>query len=161
MRLSKKDREAIIFSAREISPDASIFFIWVNAHNNFRLFDSKAETNGSMQRGSFVKISRRRLLLSTTGYNAYRKILGTPRPLELAGDKYEPNSNDPVACDARTIAHQVLSLTKLNWKSTDSFTAEPITIKYAREIAYLTAAFIRQGEPFKLHKVLEKTPWFI
>jgi hypothetical protein len=56
---------------------------------------------------------------------------------------------------------QVLSLTKLNWASTDSLCAEPITTKYAADIAYLTAAFMRQGSDFKLHPVLERTPWFI
>jgi hypothetical protein len=40
-------------------------------------------------------------------------------------------------------------------------TAEPITIKYAGDIAYLTAAFLRQREPFQLHQVLERTPWFL
>jgi len=56
----------------------------------------------------------------------------------------------------------VLSLTKLNWASTDSLSAEPITTEYARDIAYLTAAFLRQhGETFRLHPVLERTPWFI
>ena len=67
----------------------------------------------------------------------------------------------PVECEARTLALQVLNLTKLNWASTDSFIAEPITIKYAGDIAYLTAAFLRQHEPFQLHKVLERTPWFL
>ncbi len=55
----------------------------------------------------------------------------------------------------------VLSLTKLNWASTDSLCAEPITTKYAGDIAYLTAAFLRQGGVFRLHPVLERTPWFI
>jgi hypothetical protein len=60
------------------------------------------------------------------------------------------------------LAAQVLSLTKLNWASTDSLCAEPITIKYAGDIAYLTAAFLRQsGASFRLHPVLERTPWFI
>jgi hypothetical protein len=53
-------------------------------------------------------------------------------------------------------------LTKLNWASTDSLCGEPITTKYAGDIAYLTDAFLRQKEPgFKLHPVLERTPWFI
>jgi hypothetical protein len=56
---------------------------------------------------------------------------------------------------------QILSLTKLNWASTDSLCAEPITTKYAGDIAYLTAAFMRQGREFKLHDALEHTPWFI
>ena len=161
VRISKEDYEAILFGVRNVAPDASVSFVWVNGHNNFRLFDSKVETDGSIQRGSFVPISRRRLLLSTTGSNVYRKALGTPRPLEISADHYRPDSTQPVSCDARSLALQVLSLTKLNWASTDSFTAEPITIKYARNIAYLTAAFLRQHEPFQLHPVLERTPWFV
>jgi hypothetical protein len=101
------------------------------------------------------------LLLSTTGYNAYRTALGTPRPLEIVADNYRAGAISPAECEARTLALQVLNLTKLNWASTDSFTAEPITIKYAGDIAYLTAAFLRQREPFQLHPVLERTPWFV
>jgi hypothetical protein len=40
-------------------------------------------------------------------------------------------------------------------------TGEPITTKYAGAIAYLTAAFLRQKEAFKLHPALERTPWFL
>lgn len=161
VRISKENYAAILSGVRSVSPDASVSFVWVNVHNNFRLFDSRAETDGSIQRGSFVPISRRRVLLSTTGYNAYRKALGTPRPLEISADLYRPGSTVPVECEARTLALQVLNLTKLNWASTDSFTAEPITTKYAGDIAYLTAAFLRQREPFQLHRVLERTPWFV
>ncbi|ASC71902.1 hypothetical protein XM38_028560 [Halomicronema hongdechloris C2206] len=161
VRISKEDYNAVLLGVREVAPDASVSFVWVNSHNNFRLFDSKVETDGSIQRGSFVSISRRRLLLSTTGTNVYRKSLGTPRPLEISVDHYRPGSIEPEKCDLRSLALQVLSLTKLNWASTDSFTSEPITTKYAGNIAYLTAAFLRQSEPFKLHPVLERTPWFV
>lgn len=161
VRISKDDYTAILSGVRDVAPDASVSLVWVNVHNNFRLFDSRAETDGSIQRGSFVPISRRRVLLSTTGYNAYRKVLGTPRPLEISADHYRAGATAPVECEARTLALQVLNLTKLNWASTDSFTAEPITIKYAGDIAYLTAAFLCQREPFQLHQVLERTPWFI
>src|SRR6266702_557595 len=161
VRISKDDYSAILSGVRSVAPDASVTFVWVNVHNNFRLFDSRAETDGSMQRGSFVPISRRRVLLSTTGYNAYRKALGTPRPIEISANKYRPDSTVAVECEARTLAVQVLNLTKLNWASTDSFSAEPITTKYAGDIAYLTAAFLRQREPFLLHRVLERTPWFV
>ena len=161
VRISRKDYSAILGGIREVAPDASVAFVWVNAHNNFRLFDSRPETDGSLRRGSFVPISRRRLLLSRTGYNTYRKAMGTPRPLEISADLYPPKSDDPVECDHRVMAVQVFNLTKLNWASTDAFTGEPITIKYASNIAYLTAAFLRQREPFRLHRVLEETPWFI
>ena len=51
----------------------------------------------------------------------------------------------------------ILSLT-LNWASTDSLCAEPITTKYAGDVAYLTAAFMRQDGSFRLHPVLERRP---
>jgi predicted HTH transcriptional regulator len=161
VRISKADYTAILSGVRSVSPDASVSFVWVNRHNNFRLFDSRAETDGSVQRGSYVSISRRRVLVSTTGYNTYRKALGTPRPLEVSADHYRSGATTAVECEARTLALQVLNLTKLNWASSDSFTSEPITIKYAGDIAYLTAAFLRQREPFQLHRVLERTPWFV
>jgi hypothetical protein len=161
VRISKDDYAAILSGVRNIAADASVSFVWVNTHTNFRLFDSRPESDGSVQRGSFVPISRRRVLVSTTGYNAYRKAMGTPRPLEVSAAHYRAGANTPIECDARTLAIQVLNLTKLNWASTDSFSADPITVKYARDIAYLTAAFLRQREPFQLHRVLERTPWFI
>jgi hypothetical protein len=161
LRVSKEDYSSIISTVRSIVPEASVMFVWINGHSNFRLFDSRAESDGSIARGSYVQISKRRTLLSTTGHNVYRKAMGTPRPLELVGDLYPPQSDRSDPCDARTLALHALSLTKLNWASTDSFSAEPITIKYAGDIAYLTAAFLRQREPFELHSVLERTPWFI
>jgi hypothetical protein len=87
--------------------------------------------------------------------------MGTPRPLEITADLYRTGADRPTECDHRVLAVQVLSLTKLNWASTDAFTGGPITLKYAGDIAYLTAAFLRQREPFRLHRVLERTPWFI
>jgi len=87
--------------------------------------------------------------------------MGTPHPLELTALHFASRDEDPSDYDQRSLALQVLSLTKLNWASTDAFCGEPITIKYASDIAYLTAAFLRQREPFTLHPTLEATPWFI
>jgi hypothetical protein len=109
VRISKEDYRAVLSGVRGIAPDASVSFVWINVHNNFRLFDSRVETDGSIQRGSFVPISRRRLLLSTTGTNVYRKALGTPRPLEVSVDHYRPDSIEPVTRDARSLALQVSS----------------------------------------------------
>jgi len=87
--------------------------------------------------------------------------MGTPRPLELNALHFGTQKDEPADYDQRSLALQVLSLTKLNWASTDAFCGEPITVKYAGDIAYLTAAFLRQREPFQLHPALESTPWFI
>ena len=161
VRISREDRAAILKAARLVRPDMSITFVWVNSHSNTRLFDTKPETDGSVRRGSYVSLSRRSVVLSTTGTNPYRRAMGTPRPIELSVMHFEPHTDKPTGYDGRSLAIQVLSLTKLNWASTDAFCGEPITVDYASDIAYLTAAFIRQKEPFKLHQVLESTPWFI
>ena len=161
VRISRDDRTAILKSLRSVAPDVSATFVWINSHNNSRLFDARPESDGSVRRGSFVPLSRRKILLSTTGHNPFRKAMGTPRPLELSALHFSPRSDVPADYDQRSLAVQVLSLTKLNWASTDAFCGEPITVKFAGDIAYLTAAFLRQREPFLLHPSLESTPWFI
>lgn len=161
VRISREDRTAILDAARSVAPGVALTFIWVNGHGNTRLFDTKPETDGSVRRGSYVSLSQRTALLSTTGTNPYRKAMGTPRPLELSAMHFAPGKDNPIDYDQRSLALQVLSLTKLNWASTDAFCGEPITVKYAGDIAYLTAAFLRQGGEFKLHSALESTPWFI
>ncbi len=91
----------------------------------------------------------------------YRKALGTPQVIEINAWTEHPENAPDSPPDLKALAVHVLSLTKLNWSSTDSLCAEPITTKYAGNIAYLTDAFLRQGLTFNLHKVLEKTPWFL
>lgn len=114
-----------------------------------------------MSRGSYVMASPNQIYLSTTGYNSYRKVLGTPQVLEINIWTDRPENAPHSPPDLKALAVHILSLTKLNWASTDSLCAEPITTKYAGDIAYLTDAFLRQGSIFRLNKVLEKTPWFL
>ena len=159
-KLSQFDREAILKAARKIRPEGTYTFVWINSHHNVRFYDRRPETDGSLRRGSYVEASANKLYLSTTGYNPFRRVMGTPKPLEVSAWVERPVGGDRRP-DLRVLALQVLSLTKLNWASTDAFCGEPITLKYAGDIAYLTAAFLRQSEPFKLHPSLETTPWFI
>lgn len=161
-RFSRADREAIVRGARKICPNGRFTFIWINSHHPLRFFDRTAGTDGSMSRGRFVVGAPNQIYLSTTGYNQYRKIIGTPLALEINAYNIDNTSDDNLSFQHRAIAQQILSLTKLNWASTDSLCGEPITIKYAKDIARLTAAFQRQQRgAFTLHPVLEKTPWFI
>lgn len=160
-RFSREDRQAILGAARGVLPRGKFVFVWINTDHNVRLYDSRPEGDGSLARGSYVLAGRSQLYLSTTGFNPYRRALGTPKALEV-NVLTEPRPGSPrLDADLRSLAAQVLSLTKLNWASTDSLCAEPITTKYAGDIAYLMAAFMRQGRSFKLHPVLETTPWFI
>ncbi len=160
-KLAKVDRNSILEAARKVRPQGTFTFVWINSHHNVRLYDNRPETDGSLRRGSYVEAAGNRIYLSTTGYNPFRRSLGTPKPLEVSAWVHRPEGLPRAEPDLRVLAVQVLNLTKLNWASTDSFCGEPITLKYAGDIAYLTAAFLRQSEPFTLNPVLEKTPWFI
>ena len=159
-KLSRPDREAILAAARKIRPEGLYTFVWINSHHNVRFYDRRPDTDGSLRRGSYVEAGANKLYLSTTGYNPFRRMMGTPKPLEVSAWVERPDGGGDRP-DLRVLALQVLSLTKLNWASTDAFCGEPITLKYAGDIAYLTAAFLRQSEPFRLHPSLETTPWFI
>ena len=159
-KFSHFDREAILKAARKIRPEGIYTFVWINSHHNVRFYDRRPDTDGSLRRGSYVEAGANKIYLSTTGYNPFRRAMGTPKPLEISAwvDRPDGGGHRP---DFRALALQVLSLTKLNWASTDAFCGEPVTLKYAGGIAYLTAAFLRQSEPFNLHRSLETTPWFI
>lgn len=160
-KLANVDRNSILEAARKVRPQGVFSFAWINSHHNVRFYDNRPETDGSLRRGSYVESADNKIYLSTTGYNPFRRSLGTPMPLEVSTWVRQPEALQRTDPDLRVLAVQVLNLTKLNWASTDSFCGEPITLKYAGDIAYLTAAFLRQSEPFNLHPVLENTPWFI
>jgi predicted HTH transcriptional regulator len=160
-KFSRFDRRAVIEAARRVRPQGTFSFVSINSHHDVRLFDSRPETDGSLPRGNYVVLSPSQFLLSTTGHNPYRKALGTPQMLEVKTWIDSAEGSPSQIPDLRVLALQILSLTKLNWASTDSLCGEPITTKYAGDIAYLTAAFLRQKPDFQLHKVLERTPWFI
>jgi len=160
-KMSATERTSISKAARKIVPEGIFSFVWINSDHNVRFYDNRPETDGSLRRGSYVQVAPNQIYLSTTGYNAYRQALGTPKPLEITGWTERPNGSFKDQPDLRVLGVQVLNLTKLNWASTNSFCGLPVTLKYAGNIAYLTAAFLRQSEPFKLHPVLERTPWFI
>lgn len=160
-KFSREDQAAILRAARSVRPQGTCSFVWINTHHNVRLYDSRVETDGSLSRGSYVITSPNQIYLSTTGYNPYRKALGTPVVLEINIWTEQPSGVPNPVPDLKALAVQILSLTKLNWASIDSLCAEPITTKYAGDIAYLTDTFLRQNQSFCLHPVLEKTPWFI
>jgi argonaute-like protein implicated in RNA metabolism and viral defense len=161
-KFSREDRDAVLRAARGVRPRGTYVFVWINTHHHVRLYDDRPETDGSLARGRYALASSNQIYLSTTGYNPYRRALGTPHVLEVNARVERPPGAPAGAPDLRAIAAQILSLTKLNWASSDSLCAEPITTKYAGDIAYLTAAFMRQGGPaFRLHPVLERTPWFL
>lgn len=158
-KFSKIDREYILKAVHSVKPHATVNFVWINIGHNIRMFDSRIEGNGSLSRGSYAIMGKHQFYLSTTGYNVMKKSLGTPIMLEI-NVRTEPYHQEHTLA-YRVIAQHLLSLTKLNWSSTQSINGEPVTTKYAHNIASLSSVFYRRKGEFKLHKVLEQTPWFI
>jgi argonaute-like protein implicated in RNA metabolism and viral defense len=82
--------------------------------------------------------------------------MGTPIPLELSVWA-DPPSELP---HLDKIGQQVLSLTRLNWASSRSFCHEPITTKFAGDIARLMTAFMEDPN-FTVNPSLRGIPWFL
>jgi hypothetical protein len=85
-----------------------------------------------------------------------QKGMGTPKPLRLV------TWADPVDAlpSPQQIAQQIVSLTRLNWGSTRNFSQEPITTKFAGEIAGLMMRFI-EDPAFTVNPLLRDKPWFL
>jgi len=157
-KLSHEGRHEIARGVEEQAPQAEVSFVYVNRHSPLRLYDDSPQGDGTLARGSYVVVSPNRFFIATTGQNELgQKGLGTPRPLEVIVNRIRSKGE----LDIRVYAQHILSLTRLNWASTKDFCREPITLKYASDIAYLMNVFLASFGEFKLHPRLERTPWFL
>ncbi len=157
-KLSRRDREEIAAGALEVVPAAQISFVRINYHTLVRLYDSRADGDGSLKRGMYVVTSPNQFYISTTGFNDLgQRALGTPQALEVT--VHTVNSRGHL--DLRNYAQHILSLTKLNWASSRTFCRDPITVKFASDIAYLMNVFLVAFGGFRLHPDLERTAWFL
>lgn len=160
-KLSREVRELIAQTAGTVRPDITLHFVHINTTHSVRLYDQDPQGDGSLPRGAYVITSPNQFYLSTTGYNLVQKSLGTPIMLEV--NVHVMKSGEIITPDLECIAQHLLSLTKLNWASTRFFCHEPITTKFAGDIAYLMNAFgaLEHKDDFVLNPRLEKTPWFL
>lgn len=157
-KLRWKDREEIARGVLAEAPEAEISFVHINRRNAFRLFDKSPKGDGAAKRGTWVILSPNTFIINTIGPNPLgQKYMGTPRPLEIRVNRINTSGK----LDLAIYAQHILSLTRLNWASTRSFSHDPITIKFANEIAYLMNAFLIIGGTFRLHDSLRDTPWFL
>lgn len=156
-KFSKQDRLILYKSIRNILPKAIVYFTSINTQNTFRLFDL-ADEGGFISRGTYVKFSDNQFLISTTGRNAFgQKGLGTPKILHIINHILPEDTS----VDLGNIAKHILNLTRLNWaSSSSSFCHEPVTIKFAREIAYFMSVFMRD-RGFRLNERIKNKPWFL
>ncbi len=154
---SADERTVIANAVRSVVPDASIIFVWINSHHMLRLYDVSEGSDGRIRRATYLYNTPSRGYLSTTGSNIFdQKSMGTPIPLELSVWADPADAMPPF----HTICQQILSLTRLNWASSRNFCQEPITTKFAGDIARLMNAFM-EDPTFSVNSSLRGTPWFL
>jgi hypothetical protein len=153
---SKIERAVLASAVRAAAPGAAVVFVSVNPDHILRLYDLSEGGDGSIRRSTYLKDDNR-LYLATTGSNIFKQPnMGTPIPLELTVWA-DPQASLP---PSQEIGQQILSLTRLNWASSRSFCHEPITTKFAGEIAYLMSAFMNDPS-FTVNPSLRGQPWFL
>lgn len=153
---SKIEREVICEAVREIEPKSNVVFVSINHTHPVRLYNMNSD-DGSINRATYLIDEPSRIYLATTGKNIFNaKGMGTPIPLELTvwADPIEAKPS------LKTIAQQILSLTRLNWGSSKSFCREPITTKYANDIAKKMTMFMDYPD-FAINPILRNVPWFL
>ena len=156
-KFSEEERAVIAKAVRAEAPSASVVFVSINTHHIVRLYDLTEGGDGSIRRATYLRDDPGRLYLATTGNNDLKqKGMGTPIPLELTVWT-EPKG---AITDLNIIAQHILSLTRLNWASVKSFCREPITTKFAGDIAKKMTAFMEDPQ-FFVNTSLRGTPWFL
>ncbi|WP_148681234.1 argonaute/piwi family protein [Candidatus Nitrososphaera gargensis] len=159
-RFGKEDREAIIASLRANLSDFNVAFVTIDESHPFRLYDMSTD-DGSFPRGYFAYLDRNDALLSTTGQSAAGgRRIGTPKILHIS--LYQPLSE---FITMEEVVNQVVGLTKLDWATSMAFVREPVTIHFANEVAYLTAALTysqwRSINGPAINSILNQRPWFL
>ena len=90
-------------------------------------------------RGTFLELDNRRSLLYTRGSISFYQMypgMYVPRALEI--DSVETET------PARTLAQEILALTKMNWNNTQFDSALPITLRAARQVGAILKCAVDQ-----------------
>lgn len=145
---------------RTVVPESEINFLHINSDTPIRLFSTEPKYQNRVERGSLIRVANtKKFFLATTGQTELdtTQQLGTPKVVEA--QLFHFGQDRPT--DLTVYGQHVLSLTKLNWASTRSYSAIPITLLYASKIARFMNIFIQTEGGFVLHPSLETTPWFL
>lgn len=145
------ERKKIFETIKEICPNVlEVYFISFDDTHPLRIFNPSS-SNLDVLRGKVFTLnqddSQTEILLSVAISQRFQRI----RIWKM------PNEN-PI--DIKAVAYRVLAMTKLNWRSAVKETSEPVTLRYAHEIAKLTNQF-SFTEWEKVNNQLSNKPWFI
>lgn len=124
-RFRDEEAEGIIEALNEVKTELRDL-VWVQESSSVKVL---RDGNYPVMRGTFVDLDGKGLLYTNGSIPYYGTYPGMydPRPLLLC----KHQSSDSTIAD---IAHEVLSLTKLNWNSTQMNQKLPIPIRAARKV---------------------------
>jgi hypothetical protein len=145
------ERRKIFEAIKETCPSIfEVYFISFDDTHPLRFFEPKSPTL-DMARGKFFILnqddSQTELLLSTGSSQRFQRVRVWKIPNET-----------PI--DVKAVAFRILAMTKLNWRSAVKDTSEPVTLRYAHEIAKLTNQF-NFTDWQTVNNQLSQNPWFI
>jgi hypothetical protein len=145
------ERRKIFEAIKEICPSVSeVYFISFDDTHPLKFFD-KNSPSLDVPRGKFFTLNQddfqTEILLSVGDSQRFQRLRIWKIPNET-----------PV--NTKAVAYRVLAMTKLNWRSAVKETSEPVTLRYAHEIAKLTNQF-SFTEWKSVNNQLSSKPWFI
>ncbi len=154
-RFSYEERKKSLEAITAIVPEVEeVNFISIDHTHPLRVFD-ESSPSFNLKQGSIVQLVPGEFLLSVS-QNASANAPAT-RLLKVRVWRESTPAED---IDIESIAYRILAMTKLNWRSAVRETSEPVTLKYAEEIARLTNHF-NLTEWAEINNQLSKVPWFI
>lgn len=150
-KFSFSERKKIFEAIKEICPNVvEVYFISFDKTHPLRFFDQNSPSL-DVPRGSVFKLNQddfqTEVLLSVSNSQRFQRIRIWKIPNET-----------PI--DIKAVACRILAMTKLNWRSAVKDTSEPVTLRYAHEIAKLTNQFSFTDWQ-TVNNQLSNKPWFI
>lgn len=145
------ERKKIFEAIKETCPSVSeVYFISFDDSHPLRFFDQNSPSL-DVPRGKLFTLNyddlQTEILLSVGNSQRFQRIRIWKIPSET-----------PI--NTKAVAYRVLAMTKLNWRSAVKETSEPVTLRYAHEIAKLTNQF-SFTEWKTVNNQLSGKPWFI
>lgn len=154
-RFSFKERNKTFEVIQNLVPDIhEVNFISLDRSHPLRVFDW-AHPNLNFARGGILQLTRNEFLLSVAG-----ELKSESRASRILKVRVWREPLQGPELDLEALGYRILAMTKLNWRSAVRETAEPVTLKYAEEIARLTNHFtLTQWNT--VNNQLARVPWFL
>jgi hypothetical protein len=159
-RFSRRETDLIRSVLNSKVEDSRAAFITIDNSHPMRLYDMQIR-DGSFPRANCAVLSENEFLLSTTGHtDLAKKRLGTPAILKVSVEQYPENF-----VTLRSVANQVLALTRLNYKTLTPVVGEPVTLRFANLVANFAAVFSehqwKDAQASAKGSRLNTRPWFL